>query len=133
MRPRLRLALLGRHHDGAVEFVREHSAEGKPFGVICHGPWTLGEAGVVDGRTLTSHPSLETGVRNAGGGWVGEEVVTDDGLVTSRDPDDLDAFCDAIVEEFVETPQSGRVSPPTARNGEVSNPRTTGTQFRYPR
>ncbi|WP_084569157.1 type 1 glutamine amidotransferase domain-containing protein [Halostagnicola larsenii] len=83
-----------------VELLREHDAAGKPLGVICHGPWTLVEADVVDGRTLTSYPSLQTDIENAGGEWVDEEVVTDDGLVTSRNPDDLPAFCDAIVETF---------------------------------
>ena len=83
-----------------VEFVREHVSAGKPAGVICHGPWLLVEAGVVDGRTLTSFPSLRTDVRNAGGEWVDEEVVTDGNLVTSRKPDDLDAFCETVVETF---------------------------------
>jgi len=72
----------------------------QPIGVICHGPWTLVEADVVDGRTLTSYPSLQTDVRNAGGEWVDEEVVTDGGLITSRKPDDLDAFCETLVEEI---------------------------------
>jgi protease I len=86
--------------DEGVEFVREHVSAGKPAGVICHGPWLLVEAGVVDGRTLTSYPSVRTDVRNAGGEWVDEEVVVDGALVTSRKPDDLDAFCEAIVETF---------------------------------
>ncbi|WP_247002337.1 type 1 glutamine amidotransferase domain-containing protein [Halosolutus gelatinilyticus] len=89
-----------RTDEDAVALLREHRSEGRPVGVICHGLWTLIEADVVEGRTLTSYPSLQTDVRNAGGEWVDEEVVVDAGLVTSRNPDDLDAFCDAIVEEF---------------------------------
>ena len=91
-----------RADDDAVELLEEHLADGKPAGVICHGPWTLVEADAVDGRTLTSYPSLQTDVENAGGEWVDEEVVVDDGLVTSRQPDDLDAFCEAVVSEFAD-------------------------------
>jgi protease I len=91
-----------RTHPEAVEFVREFFAAGKPVGVICHGPWTLIEADVVKGRKLTSWPSLQTDLRNAGAEWVDEEVVVDQGLVTSRKPDDLDAFNAKIVEEFEE-------------------------------
>ena len=86
----------------AVRFVRGIVEAGKPAGVICHGPWTLVEADLVRERTLTSWPSLQTDIRNAGGNWVNEEVVVDQGLVTSRKPDDLPAFCDKIVEEFAE-------------------------------
>jgi protease I len=86
----------------ALEFIRGFFAAGKPVGVICHGPWTLIDAGVAKGRTLTSWPSLETDLRNAGANWVDEEVHVDQGLVTSRKPDDLEAFNAKIVEEFAE-------------------------------
>ncbi len=89
-----------RTHNEAVSFVRDFFAAGKPVGVICHGPWTLIEADVVKGRRVTSWPSLQTDLRNAGAEWVDEEVVTDHGLVTSRKPDDLPAFEAKIVEEF---------------------------------
>lgn len=84
----------------AVEFVRGFVEQHKPLGVICHGPWTLVEADVVRGRTLTSWPSLQTDLRNAGATWVDEEVHVDDGIVSSRKPDDLPAFCEKIVEAF---------------------------------
>src|SRR6476646_3887430 len=86
----------------AVAFVRDFVASKKPLGVICHGPWTLVEADVLKGRTLTSWPSLQTDLRNAGATWVDEEVHVYQGLVSSRNPDDLPAFCDKIVEEFAE-------------------------------
>jgi protease I len=91
-----------RTDDDAVQFVRAFFEAGKPVAAICHAPWTLVEAGVVEGRTLTSWPSLQTDIRNAGGEWVDEEVVVDAGLVTSRKPDDLDAFNEKAVEEFAE-------------------------------
>jgi protease I len=91
-----------RQDQNAVGFVQEFFKTGKPVGVICHGPWTLVEADVVNGRTLTSYPSLRTDIKNAGGNVVDEEVVVDQGLVSSRNPDDLPAFCDKIVEEFAE-------------------------------
>jgi protease I len=89
-----------RMDEDAVSFVRDFFDAGKPVAAICHGPWTLVEAGVVRGRTLTSWPSLQTDLRNAGASWVDEEVVEDDGLVTSRKPDDLPAFCERLVEVF---------------------------------
>ncbi|HKP89737.1 MAG TPA: type 1 glutamine amidotransferase domain-containing protein [Thermoleophilaceae bacterium] len=88
--------------EDAVAFVRAFVEAGKPVGAICHGPWTLVEAGVVDGLTLTSWPSLKTDIRNAGGEWVDEEVHVDRGLTTSRNPDDIPAFNEKIVEEFCE-------------------------------
>jgi protease I len=91
-----------RMDEDAVGFVRGFFEAAKPVGVICHGPWTLVEADVLQGRTITSWPSLQTDIRNAGGNWVDEEVVVDQGLVSSRNPDDLPAFCDKIVEEFCE-------------------------------
>lgn len=86
----------------AVALVKGFVESGKPIGVICHGAWILIEAGGVDGRQITSYPSLRTDLRNAGADWVDEEVVTDNGLVSSRTPDDLPAFNAKIVEEFAE-------------------------------
>ncbi len=91
-----------RQDKDAVRFLREFLASGKPVGAICHAPWMLVEADVVDGREVTSWPSLQTDIRNAGGNWVDQEVVVDSGLVTSRKPDDLPAFNSKIVEEFAE-------------------------------
>jgi len=91
-----------RSHEEAVAFVQGFVNAGKPIAAICHGPWTLVEADAVKGRTLTSFPSIKTDIRNAGGEWVDEEVHVDQGLVTSRKPDDLPAFNAKMVEEFAE-------------------------------
>jgi protease I len=87
----------------AVSFVRDFVTSGKPVAAICHGPWTLIEAGVVDGRTLTSWPSLRTDLANAGATWVDEQVFVDDTLITSRKPDDLPAFCDQLLASLAKT------------------------------
>ena len=91
-----------RQDKNVISFLQAFFETGKPVGVICHGPWTLVEADLVRGRTLTSFPSIRTDIRNAGGNVVDEEVVVDQGLVSSRNPDDLPAFCAKIVEEFAE-------------------------------
>jgi protease I len=90
--------------DRAVAFVRNFVRSGKPVGVICHGPWSLIEAGVADGRTLTSFPSIRTDLRNAGANVVDQEVVIDGNLISSRSPGDLSAFCRTIVEQFAQAP-----------------------------
>lgn len=92
----------------AVEFVKGFVASGKPIAAICHGPWTLIEAGGVRGRKVTSWPSLQTDLRNAGATWVDEPVVTDNGLVTSRKPDDIPAFNKKMIEEFAEGRHTAR-------------------------
>jgi len=86
----------------AVQFVKRFVDAGKPVGVICHGPWTLIEAGAVKGRTMTSWPSLKTDLTNAGAKWVDQEVVTDRGIVSSRKPDDIPAFSRKLIEEIGE-------------------------------
>ena len=97
-----------RAEEDAVAFTRAFFEAGKPVGAICHAPWLLVEAGVVEGRTLTSFPSIQTDIRNAGATWVDEEVHVDEGLVTSRKPDDLDAFNAKLVEEFAEGVHAGQ-------------------------
>jgi protease I len=96
-----------RMDENAVNFVRSFVEQAKPIGVICHGPWTLVEADVLKGRTITSWPSLRTDIRNAGGNWVDEEVHVDEGLVSSRNPDDIPAFNAKIIEEFGEGKHEG--------------------------
>jgi len=91
-----------RTHPDVVQFVKSFFDAHKPVAAICHAPWTLIEAGVLDGRTVTSWPSLRTDLSNAGANWVDEEVHVDNGLVTSRKPDDLPAFCDKMIEEIAE-------------------------------
>jgi protease I len=103
----------------AVSFVRAFFESAKPVGVICHGPWTLIEANVVKGRTITSWPSLKTDLRNADASWVDEECVNDTGLVSSRKPDDLPAFCSKIVEEFAEGPTRSRRPRPPPRAADI--------------
>jgi protease I len=114
-----------RTHKTAVAFVRRFFEMGKPVAAICHGPWMLVEAGVVRGRTVTSWPSLQTDIRNAGGDWVDRDVVVDEGLVTSRKPDDIPAINRKMIEEISEGVHMSRVA--TARPT-----RTTGTDLEAP-
>ncbi len=97
-----------RGNENVVVFVQEFFEAGKPVAAICHGPWVLVEAGVTNGRKLTSWPTLQTDIRNAGGNWVDQEVVVDQGLVTSRKPDDIPAFNNKMIEEFCEGRHAGR-------------------------
>jgi protease I len=97
-----------RGDENIVSFVRDFFEAGKPVAAICHGPWVLVEADVVRGRKVTSWPTLQTDIRNAGGDWVDEQVVVDQGLVTSRKPDDIPAFNDKMIEEFAEGKHAGQ-------------------------
>lgn len=110
----------------AVEFVRAFYEAGKPIAAICHGPWTLIEAGVVQGHRVTSWPSLKTDLRNAGANWVDEEVVVDNGLVTSRKPDDLPAFNARMIEEFAEGRHARRAG--SAQRMQREEPRSAPAQ-----
>ena len=106
-----------RRNDKALGFVREFFTARKPVAVICHGPWTLIDAGVVRGRRMTSYPSLQSDLKNAGAEWVDQEVVVDRGLVSSRKPDDLPAFNRKMVEEFAKaTRQKTTAAGPPAMN-----------------
>jgi len=91
-----------RMNEQAIAFTREFAEAGKPIGAICHGPWTLIEAGAVEGRKMTSWPAIKSDLENAGAEWVDEEVVTDNGLVTSRKPEDVPAFSKKLIEEISE-------------------------------
>lgn len=95
-----------RLHPEAIEFVRQFVNSGKPIGAICHGPWTLIDAGAVRGRRMTSYPSIKNDLINAGANWVDEEVVVDNGIVTSRKPADLEAFDRKLIEEIAEGPHA---------------------------
>jgi protease I len=97
-----------RGDENVVSFVRDFFEAGKPVAAICHGPWVLVEADVVRGRKVTSWPTLQTDIRNAGGNWVDKQVVVDQGLVTSRKPDDIPAFNDKMIEEFAEGKHAGQ-------------------------
>lgn len=99
-----------RMNESAVSFVRDFFTLHKPVAAICHAPWVLIEAGVVKGRTMTSWPSVKTDLENAGAIWVDEEVVVDEGLVTSRNPDDIPAFCQKAIEEFSEGAHPGQTA-----------------------
>lgn len=97
-----------RVNEKAVNFVKEFFKAGKPIAAICHGPWTLIETGELEGRKMTSYSSIKTDLINAGVNWVDEEVVVDHGLVTSRNPDDIPAFCEKMIEEFCEGKHAGQ-------------------------
>lgn len=103
----------------AIAFIRRFVEDGKPIAAICHAPWTLIDAGGVEGRRMTSWPSLKNDLKNAGAMWVDEEVVVDNGLVTSRKPGDLPAFCAKMIEEFAEGPHAGRARSFTGAESET--------------
>lgn len=111
-----------RMEPGAVQFVREFMLAEKPVAAICHGPWLLVEAGAVAGRTLTSWPSLQTDIRNAGGEWVDEACRIDDKLITSRKPEDLPKFCEAIVREFGNRMDEAKVDAMSEQSFPASDP-----------
>ena len=100
-----------RRNEFVLQFVRDFFSAGKPVAAICHGPWTLIDAGLVDGRKMTSYESIQMDLKNAGAHWVDAEVVVDSGLVTSRKPDDIPAFNRKMIEEFQEGPHGGQKRP----------------------
>lgn len=116
-----------RIHDGAIQFIRDFAQAGKPIAAICHGPWTLIEAGIVHGKKMTSWPSLKTDLINAGAEWVDQEVVTDHGLVTSRKPNDLPAFCRKMIEEFQEGQHASMTDSTQMRGVREEGPRAVGS------
>lgn len=113
-----------RMHPEAVAFVKGFFEAGKPVAAICHGPWILAEADVLHGRTLTSYPSIQTDLKNAGASWVDQEVVTDNGLVTSRKPDDIPAFNREMIAEFAKSytspAQAAQMAKQNARAADAS-------------
>ena len=100
-----------RRNDDVLNFVRSFFEAGKPVAAICHGPWTLIDAGLVRGRKMTSYHTIQTDLKNAGANWVNQEVVVDNGLVTSRNPDDIPAFNRKMIEEFREGLHGGQKRP----------------------
>lgn len=116
-----------RINDKAIQLIRDFAQAGKPIAAICHGPWTLIEAGVVHGKKMTSYPSIKTDLINAGAQWVDQEVVTDHGLVTSRNPDDLPAFCKKMLEEFREGPHASMLKDKAVRGAQEEGPRVVGS------
>ena len=110
----------------ALNFVREFFEAGKPVAAICHGPWTLIDAGLVKGRKMTSYETIQTDLKNAGANWVDEEVVVDSGLVTSRKPDDIPAFNRKMIEEFAEGEHGGQKRP--ADRERIHEPAGGGTR-----
>lgn len=110
-----------RQNEDAVRFVRSFFEQHKPVAAICHAPWLLIEADVVNGRVLTSWPSLKTDIENAGGSWVNKPVVVDGGLVTSRGPDDIPAFCDKMIEEIAEGTHTEQTASGISQNTEEMN------------
>lgn len=116
-----------RINEKAIQFIRDFAQAGKPIAAICHGPWTLIEAGVVHGKKMTSYPSIRTDLINAGAQWVDQEVVTDHGLVTSRNPDDLPAFCKKMIEEFKEGRHASMLKDKASRGIDEEGPRAVGS------
>lgn len=111
-----------RRDERVLNFVRDFFTAGKPVAAICHAPWTLIDAGLVRGRKMTSWPSLQTDLRNAGADWVDQEVVVDHGLVTSRKPDDIPAFNQKVIEEFREGLHGGQKQPHVSEREKIHVP-----------